>query len=174
MQQFKLYNKNGRLKFKLKEQLKPHSSFLASTNHNNTRTITSTMAAVDSGASDHYFPATYTAELPQAVIKPDPVGMANGSVMQSVSTNRFRLPGIDASARTCKKFFKVKLSLISVGRLCVHGYLVAFDASSVYVFTENDALVTKGRRDPLRNLYFLPIPHEAQGVEQLNTKIPSW
>ena len=170
MQQFRLCIKNGRLKFILKKQLKPKSSFLASTNHNNSRAIAPTMAAVDSGASDHYFPATYTGELPQPVIKPHPVGTANGSVMRSVSTDRFRLPGIDPEARTCKKFLEVKLPLISVGRLCKHGYLVAFDASSVYVFTANGGLITRGRRDPLRNLYFLPIPHEAQGVGQLNTK----
>ena len=157
---------DGKLKFKLIRQIKPISNILASTtnNINNDSPPEPTVAVIDSGASDHYFPASYVGELPQSVTTPHSVGTANGTVMESVSTDRFPLPGIKAAARNCKKFVEVTLPLISVGRLCVHGYNVAFDAAHVYVFTKTGNLITRGRRDPLRNLYMIPIPHKAQGV----------
>ena len=61
MQQLKFYIKNGKLKLQLNPDLEPQSSYVASTNNNNNNnhmTIAIILAAVDSGASDHYFPAS--------------------------------------------------------------------------------------------------------------------
>ena len=87
--------------------------------------------------------------------------------MHSVTTDRFPMVHVPPAARACKKFVEVKLPLISVGNLCTHGLIVQFDAQNVYVFTQQGRLVSKGRRDTLRNLYQIPIgdTHEPPRVD---------
>ena len=78
--------------------------------------------------------------------------------MRSVATDRFQLTGAPAGALACKKFIEVTLPLISVGRLCIHGLMVAFNKQGVYVFDQHGTVIAKGRRDPVRNLYLIPVP----------------
>ena len=90
--------------------------------------------------------------------------------MQSVATDCFTMVGVPKEARECKKFAEITLPLVSVGRLCVHGMIVAFDDTSVYICNKDGAVISKGRRDPLRNLYMIPIEsgkamHVAPGVQ---------
>ena len=65
--------------------------------------------------------------------------------------------GMPKEARECKKFVEISLPLVLVGRLCVHGMIVIFDAFSVYIYNKEGTVITKGRWDPLRNLYMIPI-----------------
>ena len=85
-----------------------------------------------------------------------PVGTADGGTMHSAATDVFYLEGAPIEARRCKKFYEVSLPLVSVGKLCVHGMTVTFDATGVYVY-KNGKEILRGRRDPLRNLYMLPV-----------------
>ena len=124
---------------------------------------------MDSGASDNYFPATFTGENHRCPTISHAVGTANGNIMRSVATDRFTMPGIPRTGRECKKFHEVELPLVSVGKLCVNGMKVSFDDKGVEVKNKsNGTIVTTGRRDPVRNLYMLPIPssvqHKPQGV----------
>ena len=114
-------------------------------------------AAVDSAASNNYFPIDFNGGHHQNV-GGDPVGTAGGIVMRSVATDRFQLAGAPAGALDCKKFIEVTLPLISVGRLCIHGLMVAFNKQGVYVFDRHGTVIAKGRRDPIRNLYLIPVP----------------
>ena len=114
-------------------------------------------AAVDSAASNNYFPIDFNGGHHQNV-GGDPVGTAGGIVMRSVATDRFQLAGAPAGALDCKKFLEVTLPLISVGRLCIHGLMVAFNKQGVYVFDQHGTVIAKGRRDPIRNLYLIPVP----------------
>ena len=85
------------------------------------------------------------------------VGTANGTSMRSVATDRFPLQRVPQQDRRCKKFIEVTLPLVSVGRLCIHGLIVAFDAQHVYIYNKRGRLVNKGYRDLVRNLYMIPI-----------------
>ena len=115
------------------------------------------MAAVDSAASGNYFPATYRGEAHDSETTSIPVGTANDEVMRSVATDRFPLAGVPAGARRCYKFRQVSLPLVSVGKLCVHGMKVHFDEHHVKVYNQANKLLLVGHRDPLRNLYMIPI-----------------
>ena len=115
------------------------------------------MAAVDSAASGNYFPALYTGEAHDSKTTSIPVGTANDNVMRSVATDRFPLKGVPADARRCYKFKEVSLPLVSVEKLCVHGMKVHFDEHHVKVYNKNNKLLLVGHRDPLRNLYMIPI-----------------
>ena len=130
-----------------KNKLVQQSSFCASINCSQQRT---TVAAIDSAASNNYFPASYIGEdhcSTQGMMS-DIVGTANGSNMESVASNRYIMDGVPAAAQTCKKFVEVKLPLVSVGKLCTNGMLVLFDADSVNVFNQQTRqIVAQGKRD---------------------------
>ena len=51
----------------------------------------------------------------------------------------------------------MKLPLVSVGRLCVHGLIVAFNMNAVYILKKNGQIIVKGHQDPLWNLYLIHI-----------------
>ena len=148
------------------------TTYLASNNNNNNRIELEPcriQAAVDSEASDNYFPASYQGEAPSTSTHSHHIGTANGTTIQSVTTDQFPLAGVPTAARECKKFIEVALPLISVGRLCIHGLIVAFDAQHIYIFNKRGQLVNKGNRDPQRNLYMIPIEAtKQQEPEELN------
>ena len=132
-------------KFKLKYknyELRNKSSFRASIN-----TKRNLQAAVDLAASDNYFPETYTGEAPHLTSAEQSavVGTANGNHMQSVAADRFILDGIPPAARNCTKFAEVHLPLVLVGKLCVHGMIVVFDESFVYIINkQSKKLIARG------------------------------
>ena len=115
-----------------------------------------TEAAADSAASDHYFPIGFDGGEHDTSGRSYPVGTADGGTMHSAATDVFYLEGAPIEARRCKKFYEVSLPLVSVGKLCVHGMTVTFDATAVYVYKDGKEIL-RGRRDPLRNLYMLPV-----------------
>ena len=174
MKHVSCYVYKDKFKLVLKQQLSCLSTISASKNINNNverKRITppTVIAAVDSGASDNYFPATFTGENHRCPTISHAVGTANGNIMRSVATDRFTMPGVPSTGRGCKKFYEVDLPLVSVGKLCVNGMKVSFADEGVEVKNKsNGAIVTTGCRDPVRNLYMLPIPnsvqHEPQGV----------
>ena len=77
--------------------------------------------------------------------------------MRLVATDWYVHGTIPEQARTCKKFIKIILPLVSVGRLFVNGLIVAFDATHVYVLNKEGQILSTGTRDPEQNLYLLPI-----------------
>ena len=168
MDRISLYMCNGVLKFKVKQQLSTTSSSFASIKQNSCSQAPEE-AAVDSAASNNYFPITYIGEEPRTSHNTETVGTANGALMRLVATDRFTMVGVPKEARECKKFAEITLPLVSVGRLCVHGMIVAFDDTSVYICNKDGTLISKGRRDPLRNLYMIPIEapklHNELGVD---------
>ena len=56
--------------------------------------------------------------------------------MHYAAMDVFYLKGAPIEARRCKKFYDVPLPLVSVGKLCVHGMTVKFDAAGVYVYRD--------------------------------------
>ena len=62
----------------------------------------------------------------------------------------------DDDQHICKKFDDITLPLISVSQLTARRYKVVFDGNVVLII-RHDGFVTKGYRDPLRNLYFVPV-----------------
>lgn len=116
-------------------------------------------AAADSAASGHYFPIDFNGGHHDESAPATPVGTANGSNMHSLARDKFSISHQEQQQQhECKKFLEVTLPLISVGRLCLQGYIVVFDETAVYVFTKQGTLIQKGRRDPHRNIYLLQIP----------------
>ena len=106
------------------------------------------VAAVDSGASDYYFPADYIRENHDLTGPKQDVGTANGSVMRLIVIDWYFHGNILERAHTCKKFIEVTLPLVSVGHLCVNGPIVEFDASHVYVLNKYGQILSTGTRDP--------------------------
>lgn len=78
------------------------------------------LAAVDSGALDNYFPASYIREKHDMTGPKQAMGTANRSVMRSVATDHYVHSSILEQTQTYKKFIKVTLPLLSVGCLCVN------------------------------------------------------
>ena len=87
--------------------------------------------AIDSAASNHYFPLTYRGPNHDTTTRGAPVSTTNGNVMHLAATDSF---AVGRTRKPCKKFAEVRLPLISVGHLCIHGMTVTFD-----IFTNNDA-----------------------------------
>lgn len=116
------------------------------------------MGAVDSAALDHYLPSSYKGDDENILNKGLAVGTANGGTMYSVASNVLKLCQLPMGARRCHKFAEVHLPLISVGKICQHGFTVTFTHDSVVVTHDRDAeVVLRGIRDPVRNLYMIPL-----------------
>ena len=93
------------------------NAFFSSTSSSKNR-----YAALDSAASDHYFPASYKGEAHSSGGVTVPVRTANNSIMRSVATDCFPAGNIPAAARLCKKFVEIQIPLVSVlyPRPCSH------------------------------------------------------
>ena len=77
--------------------------------------------------------------------------------MTSIASDLFKLTVNDDKDHMCHKFVEVSLPLLSVPRLCIKGYHVYFNQDSVFVI-KNGRIVTRGQRDPARNLYLILLP----------------
>ena len=121
-------------------------------------------------ASNHYFPASNKGEAHGTNHTSVPVSTASGAIMRSVASDRFPLAGVPPAARECTKFREIALPLISVGKLCVHGMIVAFDARRVNIFNQQEELIKKGPQDPIRNLYQIPI--ETSEPPRVESSVP--
>ena len=130
------------------------------------------MVADDSAASENYFPASYKGEAHDSMAKSITVGTTNDNVMQSITTNQFLLQEIPTNAQQCYKFKEVSLPLVSVGKLCVHGMKISFDENHVKVYNKDNKLLLVGHRDPLRNLYIIPIKENSDGQPRVNVAEP--
>ena len=82
--------------------------------------------AIDSGATDHFMPATYHGTNHTPVQEGIKVGCANGSFMQAIATDVLALPQLPPQARTCHKFNDIRIPPISVPKLCEAGCTVDF------------------------------------------------
>ena len=115
------------------------------------------LAAVDSAASGHYLPADFDGGNHKTDTASSIVHTANGGTMKSVATDSFVLSGdVDGEKHECTKFIEVTLPLVSVGKLCVQGFTIIFDANFVRIF-RNGSLVARGYRDTARNLYLITV-----------------
>ena len=96
------------------------------------------MGAVDSAASDHYLPSSYKGDGENALNKGLAVSTANGGTMYSVASDVLKLCQLPLGARRCHKYAEVHLLLISVGKICQHGFTVTFTPDSVIVTRDHD------------------------------------
>ena len=72
--------------------------------------------------------------------------------MRVTSTDTLQLKALPLPARTCHKFDKIQLPLVSVPKLCAHGWNVTFDHDTVHVTNDSGDTVLRGHRDPIKNL----------------------
>eukprot|EP00532_Pseudo-nitzschia_australis_P007412 CAMPEP_0168164686 /NCGR_PEP_ID=MMETSP0139_2-20121125/1074_1 /TAXON_ID=44445 /ORGANISM="Pseudo-nitzschia australis, Strain 10249 10 AB" /LENGTH=122 /DNA_ID=CAMNT_0008081729 /DNA_START=152 /DNA_END=517 /DNA_ORIENTATION=- len=119
------------------------------------------MGAIDSAATDHFMPATYTGCCnPQPFTDSITVGCANGTHMQATATDVLAIPQLPTAARSCHKFKDMHIPLISVPKLCQAGCKVNFSKDKVDVTSSSgEHLHLTGLRDITRNLYTVPIPN---------------
>ena len=71
------------------------------------------IGAIDSAATDHFMPDTYTDDAPRPTQNGIVVGCANGSNIQATATDVLAIPELPEGARGCHKFKDIHLSLIS-------------------------------------------------------------
>ena len=124
------------------------------------------LAALDSAASDIYFPSWYRGDNHDTSTPSTVVGTANDSTMHSVATDVIRLDGVPKEALKCKKFVEVTLPLVSVGKLCQHGMHIHFDEHFVRVYDAHGCLVVQGHRDKRQNIYLIPVGMAAPRVKK--------
>ena len=114
-------------------------------------------AAIDSGASDHFFPTSFTTNQHQPITDGAIVRVANDETIQATATDVLPFPELPSPARTCQKFDTISLPLISVGKLCDNGMCVLFNATTVWIYNfRTKQVVLTGYRDPHSKLYLLP------------------
>eukprot|EP00536_Pseudo-nitzschia_multiseries_P017617 jgi/Psemu1/51768/gm1.51768_g len=113
--------------------------------------------ALDLAATNHFVPSTYQGGAHQDTPGALMVGCANGSKMRSTATDLLDLPRLPLKARGCHKFNEVELPLVSVPKLCSTGCHVEFSKDNVTVIGPTQQVILTGQRDPLRNLYMVPL-----------------
>eukprot|EP00536_Pseudo-nitzschia_multiseries_P015490 jgi/Psemu1/42781/gm1.42781_g len=117
--------------------------------------------ALHSAATDHFVPSTYQGGAHQDTLGALTVGCANGSTMLSTATYLLDLPRLPLEARRCHKFDEVELPLVLVPKLCSNGCHVEFSNDDVAVISPTQQIILTGQRDPLRNLYMVPLHQPA-------------
>ena len=71
--------------------------------------------------------------------------------MQAKAADCLNLSNLPHEARTCHKFDEVYLPLVSVPKLCAHGYIIHFDPATVHV-TKNGQVILSRIKDPTHNM----------------------
>ena len=123
--------------------------------------------AVDSAASNNYFPWSYVGDAHDPTHQSVSVGTANNGLMRSVVANIIKLAQLPLEARRCLKFKEITLPLLSVGRFCQQGMEVTFTKDKVTVCNQQGLIVLTGRRDPVRNLYLVPLDNTSVTTETI-------
>ena len=138
-----------------------------------------TMGALDSAATSHFLPEQYVGtdhkNTPNGIL----VGCANGSVMRAVATDQLNIRALPIAAKRAHKFKndEISLPLISVPQLCDSNMTVHFTKSKVTVVNDTGKTVLEGNRDPVQNLYMVPIsdtvPIKVRQSENSNQPVTS-
>ena len=77
-------------------------------------------AAIDSGASSHFYPIKYKGAQHDPTADPIRVGCANKAVMVSLAEDIIYFNKLPLAAKKCHKFKEIWLPLLSVPQLCKH------------------------------------------------------
>eukprot|EP00536_Pseudo-nitzschia_multiseries_P006868 jgi/Psemu1/16321/gm1.16321_g len=94
---------------------------------------------------------------------------ATDHFMLSTATDLLDLPRLPLEARGCHKFDEVELPLVSVPKLCSTGCHVEFSKDDVTVIGPTQHVILTGQRDPLRNLYMVPLHQSDKRETAKNT-----
>lgn len=87
--------------------------------------------------------------------------------MQSVAADIIKLAQLSLEARRCLKFKEVTLPLLSVGQFCQYGMEVTFTKDNVTVCNQQGLIVLTSRRDPIQNLYLVPLDNATVTIETI-------
>ena len=103
-----------------------------------------TPAILDTGATDHFFPATYVRMRPRQDHDPIHVGCPNGTTMQLVGKDVLNIEGLPERARECHIFQDIDKALISIPKLCTHGCTATQDEECAVVCGPAGGVVLEG------------------------------
>ena len=90
-------------------------------------------AAVDSGATSHFYPNDYVGANHDPTADPIRVGCANKAIMESLAEDIIHFDKLLPAAKKCHKFNEIWLPLLSVPQLCRSKLTVTFKGETVEV-----------------------------------------
>ena len=77
--------------------------------------------------------------------------------MTSIATLELDIPGLPSTARKAHVFSEIHKPLLSIPQLCDAGCSVQFDETTVTVTNSNNEILLVGTRDPVTNLWLIPL-----------------
>ena len=118
-------------------------------------------AAVDSGATSHFYPDDYVGAQHDPTADPIRIGCANKAIMQSLAEDIIHFNKLPLAAKKCHKFKEIWLPLLSVPQLCRSKLTVTFQGETVEVSDSSDNVLITGFLDHVRDLFMVPIDDRA-------------
>lgn len=120
------------------------------------------MAAVDSGASRHYFRLSDAVTLTnlQDQANPETVRFPNGDTIQSIKVGHLALPQLTKHGTRVHIFQNKDLSefsLLAIGQLCDDGCIAHYDRQRVWVTDHTGTPIIEGSRDHATGLYMVDL-----------------
>ena len=119
-------------------------------------------AAVDLGASSHFYPIDYTGEKHDHTADPIRVGCAKKEVMVSLAEDIIRFNSLPLTAKKCHKFKEIWLPLLSVPQLCKSKLTVTFKGETVEISDIIGNILIAGFLDPVKDLFMILIGNDAE------------
>ena len=101
-------------------------------------------AAIDSGASGHFYPDNYKGERHDSTVPTIRVGCANKGVMESLAADIIYFDKLPLEAKRCHKFREIWLPLLSVPQLCKANLTVTFKGDTVEVSDSDGNILERG------------------------------
>lgn len=118
-------------------------------------------AAIDSGASSHFYPNNYEGARHNPTAATICVGCANKGVMKSLAKDIIYFDKLHLAAKKCHKFKAIWLPLFSVPQLCKQKLTVTFKGETVEVSDSDGNILITGFLDPVKGLFLVPINDRA-------------
>ena len=119
-------------------------------------------AAINSGASSHFYQNDYTGERHDPTADPICVGCANRTVMVSLAEDVIQFNKLPLAAKKCHKFKEIWLPLLSLPQLCKNKLTVTFTGETVEVSDSDGNILITGFLDTVKNLFIVPIDDNAE------------
>ena len=118
-------------------------------------------AAIDSGASGHFYPDNYEGVRHDPTAATIRVRCANKGVMKLLAKDIIYFDKLPLAAKKCYKFKEIWLPLLSAPQLCKAKLTVTFKGERVEVSDSDGNILITGFLDPVKGLFLVPIDDRA-------------
>ena len=128
------------------------------------------LAVADTRTTGNYLTLYSPCDNKQLTIIPLPICMTNGEIIKSTHTTLLSKKCLTIEAWRAHIFSGLNKALLTIGTFFYHGCQSLFDDNTVLIVNKgNSKIMTKGKQDPLSNLYMLNLTQRNKLMTEFQT-----